>query len=313
MNRSGRLLRLALALLPAGLMLAGCGTTPVRTQAQTPEMLPPVQGPSEPTPGQDGFPAPSTIPPDVTQTPDAVPRDEPRSASGNAPSYTVFGKTYHVLQSADGFEQVGYASWYGKKFQGKPTASGEPYNMFKMTAAHKRLPIPSYARVTDLENGRSVIVRVNDRGPFHSGRIIDLSYAAAARLGMLRKGSTRVRVEALAPDDDTQVASSKSAAPAQAHDSEQTTAGAQIPTAYHPGAGSLYLQVGVFTDPINAVALRDRLRQQGVAPLALQSDTYRDNPATRVLIGPFKNERARDAMRSQLQARQIAARPLERP
>lgn len=313
MNANSRSIRLALVLLPAGLILVGCGTAPTRPQQQpsTPSMVPPVQGPSEPTPGQDGFPAPGTIPPDVTETPDAVPREEPRSASGNPPAYTVFGKTYHVLDSADGFEQEGYASWYGKKFQGKPTASGEPYNMFKMTAAHKRLPIPSYARVTDLENGKSVVVRINDRGPFHHGRIIDLSYAAAARLGMLGKGSTRVKVEALVPDDgdNTQVASST---PTPAHE-RGTAAGGQLPTAYHPPTGSLYLQVGVFKDPINAVALRDRLRQRGVAPLALQSDTYRDNPATRVLVGPFQDERARDAMRSQLKAQQIAAQPLQQP
>ncbi|GHA92284.1 septal ring lytic transglycosylase RlpA family protein [Modicisalibacter luteus] len=139
------------------------------------------------------------LPPDVSNVPDAVPRVEPLSRSGNRSTYEVWGKTYHVLPSAEGYEQGGKASWYGEKFHGYATASGEIYDMYKMSAAHRSLPLPTYARVTNVDNNRSVIVKVNDRGPFHDDRLIDLSYAAAARLGILRNGTGHVRVEAIDP------------------------------------------------------------------------------------------------------------------
>jgi rare lipoprotein A len=138
-------------------------------------------------------------PEDVSNVPDAVPKVEPRAKSGNRPTYSVWGKTYHVLSDPIGYVAEGRASWYGVKFQGYATASGESYDMYKMTAAHRSLPLPTYARVTNLDNGRQVIVRVNDRGPFHDDRLIDLSYAAAARLDILGHGTGRVRVEAIDP------------------------------------------------------------------------------------------------------------------
>lgn len=145
---------------------------------------------------QDAYP---DTPKDVANVPDAVPRVEPRSSGGNRSTYTVWGKTYHVLDDPAGYEAEGLASWYGVKFQGYDTANGETYDMYKMSAAHRSLPLPTYARVTNLDNGRKVIVRVNDRGPFHSERLIDLSYAAAARLGILKGGTGRVKVEAIDP------------------------------------------------------------------------------------------------------------------
>ncbi|XCJ81473.1 septal ring lytic transglycosylase RlpA family protein [Salinicola endophyticus] len=145
---------------------------------------------------QDGYP---DAPRDVSQVPDAVPKVEPRSRSGNRPTYRVWGKTYHVLNDPSGYVAEGRASFYGTKFQGYDTASGEPYDMYKMSAAHRSLPLPTYARVTNLDNGRQVIVRINDRGPFHDDRLIDLSYAAAARLDILGHGTGRVRVEAIDP------------------------------------------------------------------------------------------------------------------
>ncbi|SDJ39607.1 septal ring lytic transglycosylase RlpA family protein [Billgrantia gudaonensis] len=138
-------------------------------------------------------------PPDVSEIPDAVPRVEPPSAGGNRETYRVWGKTYHVLPDARGYAREGTASWYGEKFHGYATSNGEIYDMYKMSAAHRSLPLPSYVRVTSRDNGRSVIVRVNDRGPFHSDREIDLSYAAAARLGFLEQGTGRVTVEAIDP------------------------------------------------------------------------------------------------------------------
>jgi rare lipoprotein A len=130
--------------------------------------------------------------------PDAVPRVEPLHRYANRP-YRVFGKDYRPLASLQPFRQRGMASWYGKRFHGKPTSSGEKYDMYRMTAAHPTLPIPSYARVTNLANGRSVVVRINDRGPFHAGRVIDLSYVAAHRLGYIGAGSAQVEVEAIVP------------------------------------------------------------------------------------------------------------------
>lgn len=138
-------------------------------------------------------------PVDVSHVPDAVPKVEPLSRGGNKSSYLVFGKSYHVMPSAAGYKEKGGASWYGKKFHGYLTANGDKYDMYSMSAAHKSLPLPSYVKVTNLANNKQVIVRVNDRGPFHPGRVIDLSYAAAAKLDMLGKGTAQVEVEAIDP------------------------------------------------------------------------------------------------------------------
>ena len=141
---------------------------------------------------------PDRVPPDLLATPDAVPRDEPLSPNANRP-YVALGRTYVPDTSGKAFHQRGIASWYGRQFQGNRTASGEPYNMFAMTGAHPTLPIPSYARVTNLRDGRSVIVRINDRGPFVHDRVIDLSYAAATRLGLAGPGSGEVEVDRILP------------------------------------------------------------------------------------------------------------------
>jgi len=161
--------------LPLLLLLGGCLSKPV----------------------QDA--APAHTPHYLAHLPDPVPRVEARSAYGNKNPYRVFGKTYHLLPTAEGYHAQGEASWYGTKFHGRKTSSGEPYDMYKLTAAHRSLPIPSYVRVTNLANHRSTIVRVNDRGPFHSSRIIDLSYAAAVKLGFADQGTARVRVETVVP------------------------------------------------------------------------------------------------------------------
>ena len=132
---------------------------------------------------------------DLASLPDPIPRQEPKSRYGNPRTYNVLGKTYQVMDTAAGYRATGLASWYGRKFHGRRTSSGEPFDMYKLTAAHRSLPIPVYVRVTNLENQRSTIVRVNDRGPFHHERIIDLSYAAAVKLGFAQQGTARVRVE----------------------------------------------------------------------------------------------------------------------
>ena len=137
---------------------------------------------------------------DPLDIPDARPRaDEPPSRYGNAREYEVFGRTYRVLETSEGYDEEGQASWYGEQFHGRPTSSQEPFDMYSMTAAHKSLPIPSYVQVENMDNGRLAVVRVNDRGPFHEGRIIDLSYAAALKLGVVGPGTARVRVRAIGP------------------------------------------------------------------------------------------------------------------
>ncbi len=191
---------LAAIAICAAALSAGCSDVAVRPASGGGRVhtSPSAPAPSN-NPNQDGPPAPGEIPANVAQIPDAVPQPEPKSNSGNPDSYEVYGDHYVILKDARGYRERGYASWYGKKFQGKRTSSGEPYDMFKMTAAHKTLPIPCYAKVTNIDNGRSVVVRINDRGPFHEGRIIDLSYTAAVKLGSLGKGSIPVEVEAIDP------------------------------------------------------------------------------------------------------------------
>jgi len=194
----------AFALVTAVVALSGC--TVVGYPGGTPEWAPgpaPAGGAAETAEvaGQGSQPGDDV---DVTEAflssvPDAVPVQEAVSASGNPPEYEVFGETYRVLATSRGYEAEGLASWYGADFHGRRTSSGEPYDMYAMTAAHTSLPLPTYVEVTNLANGRQVVVRVNDRGPFHSDRILDLSYVAAWKLGMVGPGTARVRVRALEP------------------------------------------------------------------------------------------------------------------
>lgn len=199
---------------------------------------------------------------------DAKPVAEPRSTSGNDP-YIVFGKTYLPLPDAAGYRERGIASWYGKKFHGKRTSSGEPYDMYAMTAAHKTLPLPTYVRVTNLRNGRAVVLRVNDRGPFLHNRLIDLSYAAALKLDIIKMGTGVVEVEALG------VASSNASA----------VDGAEVvPTAVK--SLRLYLQVGAFTKWENATSLRARLASADFGGVLIQSELRDDTRFYRVRVGP---------------------------
>lgn len=167
----------SLALLVV-LSLSGCTVSPKKDNSDGPPLRPLVN---------------------AHNVPDAVPKVEPRTRIGNKSHYTVFQKRYKVLSSSKGFRQRGLASWYGRHWHGRHTASGERYDMYAMTAAHKNLPFPTYVRVTNLENAKSVIVKVNDRGPFHGNRVIDLSYTAAVKLGVLARGTAHVEIEAIDP------------------------------------------------------------------------------------------------------------------
>lgn len=191
---------------------------------------------------------------DVASIPDAVPRDEPLSGSGNKP-YAVFGVSYTPLPAARGYRERGVASWYGKKFHGKRTSSGEPYDMYAMTAAHKTLPLPCYVRVRNLQNGKTVVVRVNDRGPFLNNRLIDLSYAAAARLGIVGSGTGVVEVETAEPAAPITTAAR---APAV-----QIVAAADAAQAEPLSPPRLAVQVGAFRQWDNAVNLRTRFARAG--------------------------------------------------
>ncbi|HWW06525.1 septal ring lytic transglycosylase RlpA family protein [Collimonas sp.] len=207
------------------LILAGCGTSP--KISSTPSA--PVKSGSSASRGVPALPPAGSgrggyykddgpgdaIPEGLLDTPDAVPVIEPYSRTGNKP-YVVFGKTYTPLTDDQPFKQRGVGSWYGKKFHKQKTSSGELYDMYKMTAAHPTLPIPSYARVTNLKTGAQVIVRVNDRGPFHSSRIIDLSYTAALKLGYLGSGSGQLEVERLLPADIVALNQQRGSTPAPA-------------------------------------------------------------------------------------------------
>lgn len=235
---------------------------------------------------------PQHVPVDLAAIADAQPRFEPLSATGNSP-YHALGKSYHPLASANGYKQRGIASWYGSKFHGRRTSSGEPYDMFAMTAAHPRLPLPTYVRVTNLDNGNAVVVKVNDRGPFLHNRIIDLSYAAAYKLDITRRGTGRVEIRAIdrapPPEPPPPV------------------------TAPPTGAPGMVLQVGAYANRGNANDMRQRLQRAGyrVAPLSApltdsadSADSARRQQAAvyRVQVGPFTSHRAAQATQQKLEA-----------
>lgn len=223
--------------------------------------------------GYGDGPPPKDI--DVSGLPDAVPRHEPITLAGNKSPYTVLGKTYQVMPSSKGFRQRGLASWYGNKFHGRHTSNGEVYSMYEMTAAHKTLPIPCYVKVTNLENGRSVIVRVNDRGPFHGDRIIDLSYAAAKKLGYSDQGTAKVEVAVIDPAD---YQNNTVSSPQLASDP------AMLPVA---GAktSKAYLQVGAFNNQLAASDLSQRLAGITEYPVVVRQQSS-SQPLFKVLVGP---------------------------
>ena len=226
---------------------------------------------------------------DVSKIQDAVPRPVKRSRYGNPSSYTVFGKRYYVLKTSTGYRQKGTASWYGTKFHGRRTSSGEAYDMYKMTAAHKTLPIPSYARVTHLQTGKSIIVKINDRGPFVNNRLIDLSYVAAHKLGIVRRGTGPVEVEVITPDDlkhpptPTSYVVKNSVVPADS-------------SHHHVHPKPLYLQVGVFSLRENAERLRQELLDLPLPDIHVISDGQVSEPLYRVRIGPIHKQSEADQL-----------------
>jgi rare lipoprotein A len=213
--------------------------------------------------GKDSVPPPL----DVSKLVEPVPKVEPRSLYGNKSPYTVLGRTYRVLPSARGYNERGIASFYGNKFHGYKTSSLETYDMYAFSAASTTLPLPSYARVTNLENGKSVIVRVNDRGPFHDNRLIDLSYAAAVKIGVYPKGTGLVEVRGIDPAQPLQELPPPT-----------------VVTSGHPG---IYLQVGAFADADNADRLAQRLRQANLGAVQVSAAVINGKQVRRVRVGPL--------------------------
>ena len=217
-----------------------------------------------------------------------------RSPHGNPPFYEVFGRRYYVLDSAGGYVERGIASWYGREFHRRRTSSGEMYDMHAMTAAHKTLPLPTWVEVTNLENGRKVIVKVNDRGPFVGDRIIDLSYAAANALDMVRAGTARVEVRAIDMPASAEPAGRRAARAARRGTAKRV---ANVGNAGARRTDALFIQVGAFSEPANAEKLVERLRRSGFDNVFVVSD----DSLHRVRVGPFHDvadyDRATDGLR----------------
>ncbi len=258
------------------IFLAGCGTAPKKSTQSG-------EGPRKPSYYSDDGP-PESVPSNLADIPDATPRDEPYNRFANKP-YTVFGKTYVPVLNKEPTKERGIASWYGKKFHGQKTASGETYDMFAMTAAHPTLPIPSYAKVTNLKTGKSVVVRVNDRGPFHTDRIIDLSYAAASRIGLAAPGSGLVEVErvfAVPSGGPVVVAAAPPPAPA-------------VETPMVVEDKGLWLQIGAFSSRESA----DIFREQAARDLSWNNeplDVAARDGFFRVRLGPYRSREEANAI-----------------
>jgi rare lipoprotein A len=252
------------------LVIAACTSQP----KPTPEPLPPDTAglPSRYQHARDGAPP---IPIDPADVHDAIPRPDPILSVGNSSPYTVDGVTYQVLGNHKGYKVTGTASWYGAKFHGHETSNGEIYNLYLASAAHKTLPIPCYARVTNLGNGKSVIVRVNDRGPFHSDRVIDLSYGAAVKLGYMEQGTAQVQVEVL----DV----------AGVDDRRGSVAG-----------DYRYLQLGAYSSETSALRLQGILQELLAPPVFVSEVQSGQNLLYRVRIGPMAGAGEIQAVQEQL-------------
>jgi rare lipoprotein A len=243
-------------------------------------------------PPQQSFPAPGEAAREPA--PAASPSSPPpaaRSSRGNPPFYTVLGKRYHVLPTSAGYVQRGIASWYGEDFHGLATSSGETYNMHAMTAAHTTLPLPTWVEVTNLVNGKRVVVKVNDRGPFVDNRLIDLSFAAATALDMVRTGTTRVEVRAVAPP---RAGSTVAAAPQPLPPTAAALAAAPVE--------QMFVQIGAFSQAENAERLAARLRASGFANPRIVSEPDNRRTLHRVRLGPIADAVEFDQVSAQLRA-----------
>lgn len=269
------------------LLLSSCGTQPVFVEEKD-------RGPDRPV--------------SVGHIDEPVPKVEPRTRAGNSSPYKVLGKTYHVLQSPDGYKAKGVASWYGKKFHGRRTANGEVYDMYAMTAAHKTLPIPSYVRVTNIANRRSIIVRVNDRGPFHGDRLIDLSYTAAKKLGFENTGTANVTIEYIDPlvyqkpyakETEVQLASAAGSTKELPAPTPERSGGYQLPP-------DTWLQVGAFSEQAAALKMKVKLESMTHYPVVIFApEAKAKDKLFRVRVGPLKDNFDLLELRKQMQEQKL--------
>ena len=290
-------------LLFAAFLGSACGTPPQKSESRSsPAPVVEAQSAAVTAPSGSGGYLPgdgpgTDVPANLDAIPDAIPRAEPIHRYANRP-YDALGKTYTPLTTLGNYKERGTASWYGKKFNGRRTSVGEVYDMYGMTAAHPTLPIPSYARITNLSNKKSVVVRVNDRGPFLHDRIIDLSYTAAYKLGILRVGSGQVEVESLAPDAWPVPVTGAESVHTEPLPSEPAPVTANAPA----DPGGVYLQLGAFKSRLGAESFLARMRTEfegGDKQVVL----YSKDDLTRVHLGPYSSQEEAHAMAGKLHAR----------
>ena len=313
------------ALRPIGIVLLGSALVACagHKPRPTPSSLPPASAPRGASlPPDTARPqseryrqnddnGPAAPPIDVSKIAEPVPKAEPRSRYGNKDTYSVLGQTYKLLPDASGYVERGIASWYGNKFHGYMTSSFEPYDMYAFSAAHKTLPLPSYARVTNLDNGKSVVVRINDRGPFHENRIIDLSYAAAVKIGVWPKGTGLVEVRAIDPAhpqaDMPPPSRSAAVAPTPAKPTGEPPRLATVPTppSRAPSASAevprIYLQLGAYGERANAERAVANATRSGIDRVAIQSVVVDGHTVHRVRVGPLADVDAADAMTQRIE------------
>ena len=260
------------------LLIAGC---------QTPSSAPGTWLPDRPPPhldnAPDGPPLDAAVELNVADIPVVVPKAEPKSRWGNAESYVVRGKRYFVMPTSKGYREEGTASWYGRKFHGRRTSNGETYDMYLPTAAHKSLPLPAYVRVTNKKNGRSIVLRVNDRGPFHGKRIIDVSYAAAQALGFVHHGTAPVLVEALQPETEVHVTATENN---DWRDQSYLL-------------NRLFVQVGAFSTVDNAERMRNALKNQSFEVM-IKTVLAAGSTLHRVQIGPLSTIESTESISERL-------------
>ena len=281
-------------LLVLAIALSGCGTTPKKTDPPKPSQTTSKPGAYYLDDGPGDGPLPN-----LDRIPNAVPKVEKLHRGANR-TYTVFGKTYVPNVSSEPFRQQGIGSWYGRKFHGQKTSIGETYDMYAMTAAHPTLPLPCYVRVSNPANGKSVVVRVNDRGPFHSDRIIDLSYVAAAKLDFVRRGSAMLIVERVFPGDRSdKLPPVATVAPAAVVPIVTPVPTAVVASPIIPESGGLYLQLGAFGSMENAEIFRARMAREldwNREPLQV---SRKDN-LFRVRMGPYRSREEAEAIAAQV-------------
>ena len=292
--------QIALALL-ATMALAACSSTPPRKTETSSSPAPVIQARSAPAASGgylEGDGPGADVPANLDSIPDAVPQAEPLHRYANRP-YTALGKTYTPLTASGNYKKRGSASWYGKKFHGQRTSTGEVYDMYAMTAAHPTLPIPSYVRVTNVANGKSVVVRVNDRGPFLHERIIDLSYTAAYKLGYIGSGSAEVEVESLVSDAAPVVIAI--AEPVLVTPLQPATP--PVASISDSGSGKVYLQLGAFGSQQGAESFLVRMRAEFEGSGKQVVLYQKDGDLVRVHIGPYSTQDEAQATAERLQSR----------